>query len=143
MFVSPAFAQAAGAAPQEAGGLPFFVMMIALILVFYFLIIRPQSAQMKKHKDMLATIRRGDRVVVGGIVGTVTKVIDDKYLTVEIAEEVRVRVKRELIASVEAKTEPVAGEAANDGGEGGEAKPPKAASAGAALKNLLGGGKKD
>ncbi|MEO5335616.1 MAG: preprotein translocase subunit YajC [Magnetospirillum sp. WYHS-4] len=146
MFVSPAFAQAASAAPQDAAGMPFFIMMLALIGVFYFLIIRPQTAQMKKHKDMLAAIRRGDRIVVGGIVGTVTKVIDDKHLTVEIAENIRVRVKREAVASVEAKTEPVKDEPANDSGEddgpaGGEDKPAKPASAGAALKNLLGGKK--
>lgn len=142
MFVSPAFAQAAGAAPQDGGGLPFFIMMAALIGVFYFLIIRPQGQQHKKRTEMLAAIRRGDRIVVGGIYGTVTKVVDDQTLQVEIADEIRVKVKRDMVASVEAKTEPVKDSAANDAdGEGGEKAQAKPASAASALKNLLGGKK--
>jgi preprotein translocase subunit YajC len=145
MFVSPAFAQAAGAAPQDGGGLPFFIMMAALIGVFYFLIIRPQGQEHKRRQAMLAGIRRGDRVVVGGIFGTVIKVVDDKTLQVEIADEIRVKVKRDMVASVEAKTEPVKDSAANDeggeGGEGGDKTPPKPSSAASALKNLLGGKK--
>lgn len=142
MFVSPAFAQAAGAAPQDGGGLPFFIMMAALIGVFYFLIIRPQGQEHKRRQAMLAGIRRGDRVVVGGIFGTVIKVVDDQTLQVEIADEIRVKVKRDMVASVEAKTEPVKDSAANDAdGEGGDKTPAKPASAASALKNLLGGKK--
>ena len=62
---------------------------------------------MKQHKEMLGSIRRGDKIVTGGgIVGTVTKVIDDNEVQLEIAEGVRVRVQRHLISSVLAKVEP-------------------------------------
>jgi preprotein translocase subunit YajC len=74
----------------------------------YFLIIRPQRQQMKKREEMLKNVRRGDQVVTGGgIVGRVTKVIDDTEVEVEIAEGTRVRVARNLLADVRVKGEPV------------------------------------
>jgi preprotein translocase subunit YajC len=97
---------------------------------------------MKQHKEMLGAVRRGDKIVTGGgIVGTVTKVIDDAEVTVEIAEGVRVRVQRALISSVLSKTEPV-GEAKppkqSDGGGGG-ASENAPQTAGSKLKKLFGG----
>ena len=109
MFVTPAYAQAAGGG--GAGGLEAFLPLILIFVVFYFLLIRPQQKKMKDHKAVLGAIRRGDKVVTGGgIVGTVTKVIDDHEVVVEIADEVKVRVQRHLISSVLAKTEPVKGD---------------------------------
>jgi preprotein translocase subunit YajC len=109
MFVTPAYAQATGGG--GAGGLEAFLPLILIFVVFYFLLIRPQQKKMKDHKVMLGAIRRGDKVVTGGgIVGTVTKVIDDHEVVVEIADEVKVRVQRHLISSVLAKTEPVKGD---------------------------------
>ena len=108
MFVSPAYAQAAGGV--GGGGLEAFLPLILIFIVFYFLLIRPQQKKMKDHKAMLGTIRRGDKVVTGGgIIGTVTKVIDDEDVTVEIADGVKVRVQRGLVSSVMSKTEPVGG----------------------------------
>ncbi len=108
MFVSPAYAQAAGGV--GGGGLEAFLPLILIFVVFYFLLIRPQQKKMKDHKAMLGTIRRGDKVVTGGgIIGTVTKVIDDEDVTVEIADGVKVRVQRGLVSSVMSKTEPVSG----------------------------------
>jgi preprotein translocase subunit YajC len=105
MFVTPAYAQAEGGG---AGGLEAFLPLILIFVVFYFLLIRPQQKKMKDHKAMLAAIRRGDKVVTGGgIVGTVTKVVDDHEVVVEIADEIKVRVQRALISSVLSKTEPV------------------------------------
>jgi preprotein translocase subunit YajC len=141
MFVTPAYAQAAGDAAGP-GALQAFLPIILIFVVFYFLLIRPQQKKMKQHKEMLGAVRRGDKIVTGGgIVGTVTKVIDDAEVTVEIAEGVRVRVQRALISSVLSKTEPV-GEAKppkqNDGGGGGV--PEKAPqTAGSKLKKLFGG----
>jgi len=113
MFISPAYAQDAG-----AGGGDFFVSILPLVLifaVFYFLLIRPQQKRMKDHKAMIAAARRGDRVVTGGgIIGTITKVIGDDEVQVEIADGVRVRVQRGTLSSILAKTEPAA---ANDPGE--------------------------
>ena len=106
MFVSPAYAQAAGGA--GGGGFEAFLPLILIFIVFYFLLIRPQQKKMKAHKAMLGAIRRGDKVVTGGgIFGTVTKVLDDDDVTVEIADGVKVRVQRGLISSVLSKTQPV------------------------------------
>lgn len=108
MFVSPAYAQA-GTELAGPGAIQAFLPIILIFVVFYFLLIRPQQKKMREHREMLSAIRRGDRVVTGGgIIGTVSKVVDDAEVIVEIAEGVRVRVQRGLISGVLAKTEPVA-----------------------------------
>ena len=105
MFISDAFAQTAGAA--EASIFQMFLPLILIGAVFYFLLIRPQQKKMKEHNAMLDAIRRGDRVVTGGgIIGTVSKVVDDDELAIDIADGVKVRVRRSLIANVVSKTEP-------------------------------------
>ena len=110
MFISQALAQDAGGATGP-GALGAFLPIILIFVVFYFLLIRPQQKKMKEHKEMLAAIRRGDRIVTGGgIVGTVSKVIDDNEVQVEIAEGVRVRVHRGLISTVLAKSQPAGDE---------------------------------
>ncbi len=107
MFISQAYAQAAGA---PAGGGPDFSFLIMIVLMFavmYFLIIRPQSKRQKAHQAMIGAVRRGDTVVTsGGIVGKVAKVIDDAEVDVDIADGVRVRVIKATIADVRSKTEP-------------------------------------
>lgn len=107
MLISPAFAQTAAA----SGSSDLFTQMMPMVLifvVFYFLLIRPQQKRAKQHKAMLGSIRRGDRIVTGGgILGTVTKVISDGELQVEIADGVKVRVDRGLVSNVAAKTDPV------------------------------------
>ena len=109
MFVPPAYAQAA--ADGGGSGFEAFLPLILIFGVFYILLIRPQQKKMKEHKATLSAIRRGDKVVTGGgIVGTVTKVIDDLEITVEIADGVKVRVQRGLISTVLSKTEPVKGD---------------------------------
>lgn len=107
MFISPAYAQAAGGG--GGGGLEAFLPLILIFVVFYFLLIRPQQKKMKQHKEMLGNIRRGDKVVTGGgIIGTVHKVNENDELSVEIAPDVRVKVDRNMVATVLNKTEPVA-----------------------------------
>ena len=109
MLISEAWAQGAGG----AGGGDIFSMMFPLVLifaVFYFLLIRPQQKKMKDHREMLAAVRRGDKVVTGGgIIGTVAKVVSDDELQVEIAEGVKVKIARSTLSSVMSKTEPVKG----------------------------------
>ena len=122
MFVTPAYAQAA--AGGGGSGFEAFLPLILIFGVFYVLLIRPQQKKMKEHKATLSAIRRGDKVVTGGgIVGTVTKVIDDLEITVEIADGVKVRVQRGLISTVLSKTEPVKGakksESSGDAGKSG------------------------
>ncbi|MEQ8586079.1 MAG: preprotein translocase subunit YajC [Thalassobaculaceae bacterium] len=107
MLISTAYAQTGGA----AGG-DFLIQLLPLVLifvVFYFLLIRPQQKRMKAHKEMLANVRRGDRIVGnGGLMGTVTKVNDDDdTLTVEIADGIRVQMLRSMLAEVRGKGEPV------------------------------------
>lgn len=116
MLVSAAHAQAAAPAPA-AGGLEAFIPLILIFIVFYFLLIRPQQKKMKQHKEMLSQVRRGDKVVTnGGLMGKVIKVADDE-LEVEIAENVRVKVVRDMLATVVSKTEPAAGDKSGKGGD--------------------------
>jgi preprotein translocase subunit YajC len=105
MFISTAWAQGGGAA---GGGLFEAIIPLVLIFaVFYFLLIRPQQKKVKMHREMLGNVRRGDRVITGGgIFGTVTKVVNDNELVVQIAEAVKVRIARGTIAEVVSKTEP-------------------------------------
>lgn len=106
MFVTPAYAQSA----LGGGGSEILMSILPFLLIFvimYFLIIRPQRTQMKKRQEMLANVRRGDQVVTGGgMIAKVTKVIDDAELEVEIADGVKVRLVRSLIADVRVKGEP-------------------------------------
>lgn len=108
MFITEAFAQTAAA--PSTGGADILMSILPFLLIFvvmYFLIIRPQRAQMKRREELLKNIRRGDQVVTGGgIVGKVTKVIDDE-LEVEIAEGVKIRVIRGGVSEVRVKGEPV------------------------------------
>ena len=109
MFISQAWAQGAGA----GGGSDFLVQLFPLVLifiVFYFLLIRPQQSKMKQQREMLAGVKRGDRVVTGGgIIGLVTKVISDNELQVELAEGVRVRVLKQTITDIITRGESVRG----------------------------------
>lgn len=105
MFVTPAYAQAAGAGSAFTS----FVPLIAIFAIMYFLLIRPQQKKLKVHKAMVEALRRGDQVLTqGGILGKVVKVNDDGVLEVEIAEGVKVRVMRSSISQVMSKTEPAA-----------------------------------
>ena len=87
MFATPAFAQAAGAAPATGPQdmLIQFLPLIGLVVLFYFLMIRPQQRRMKQHQQMLAAIKRGDTVVLSsGVLGKVVRV-EEKEVGVEIA----------------------------------------------------------
>lgn len=113
MFSSPAYAAAGGA----AGGPGLIMQVLPLILifvVFWFLLIRPQQKRMKEHRAMVENLRRGDTVVTnGGMVGKIVKVADDE-ITVEIAEGVRIRQMKSMIAEVRSKTAPAEKPAAKD-----------------------------
>ena len=98
MFISNAYAEAAAASPENS--IMSFLPLIALVAVFYFLILRPQSKRAKEQKAMISALQRGDEVVtVGGNVGTVNKVYD-QYVGVEIAENLVVTVQKSAIQSV-------------------------------------------
>jgi preprotein translocase subunit YajC len=98
MFISNAYAEAAVA--PTGGGIMEFLPLVALIAVFYFLVLRPQSKRAKEHKAMMEALRKGDEVVtVGGEVGRVTKVFE-QYVGVELAENLEVTVQKSAIQSV-------------------------------------------
>jgi preprotein translocase subunit YajC len=87
---------------------------ILIIIIFYFLMLRPQQRRAKQHQDMIKNLRRGDTVISsGGLVGKVTKVVDDDQIEVEIADGVRVRQVRSMITDVRAKGEPLKEESAS------------------------------
>ncbi|MGL4324815.1 MAG: preprotein translocase subunit YajC [Beijerinckiaceae bacterium] len=107
-MITPAYAQAAGA----PGGADMFIQLVPFVLIFiimYFLIIRPQQRRAREHADMIKNVRRGDTVVMaGGLLGKVIKAPDDgSDLEVEIADNVRVKVVRTMVADVRSKGEPV------------------------------------
>ena len=103
-FATPAYAQAAGG--SGAGfGFEMFIPLALIFVIMYFLIIRPQRAQMKQRQEMLNAVRRGDTVVTGGgIVGRVTKVFDESgEVEVEIADGIRIRALRSTLADIRSK----------------------------------------
>jgi len=108
MFATPAFAQtAAGAAtggPQDM--LIQFLPLIALVVLFYFLMIRPQQRRMKTHQQAIAAIKRGDTVVLpSGVIGKVVRV-EDAEVGVEIATGVTVKVVKAMVSEVRTRGEP-------------------------------------
>ena len=108
MFATPAFAQTAGAA---AGGSPQdmilqFLPLIGMIVLFYFLMIRPQQQRAKQHQAMLAALKRNDTVVLNsGVIGKVVRV-EDKEVGLEIAQGVTIKVVKGMIAEVRVRGEP-------------------------------------
>jgi preprotein translocase subunit YajC len=107
MFITPAYAQGAA-----GGGSEMLISIAPFILIFvimYFLILRPQQQRAKQHQELIKNVRRGDTVVTsGGLVGKVTKVFDtEDQIEVEIADGIRVRQMRSMVADVRAKGEPV------------------------------------
>jgi preprotein translocase subunit YajC len=108
MFITPAFAQTPG---SLFGGGEMITQLLPFALIFvimYFLILRPQQKRVKSHQEMVKNVRRGDTVVTnGGLIGRVAKVVDDNEIEIEIADDVRVRQSRGMIAEVRSKGEPV------------------------------------
>ena len=95
---------------MQTGGTPGIAAqllpLVLIFVIFWFLLIRPQNQRMKKHREMLAAIKRGDVIVTnGGLIGKVTKVADDE-LTVDLGEGVKVKALRTMIADVRNRTEP-------------------------------------
>jgi len=119
MFTTPAFAQAPSFSSLlggDGGGLGIMVPMVLVFVIMYFLMIRPQQKRQKQHQEMVKNVRRGDTVITnGGLIGKITKVVDDDQIEVEVADGVRVRQLRSMIADVRAKGEPVKESAKEEG----------------------------
>jgi preprotein translocase subunit YajC len=115
LTISTVYAQLNFGGPGGANNmLVQFTPFILIIVIMYFLILRPQQKKVKQHQDMVQALRRGDTVVTnGGLVGKVTKVVDDQHIEIEIADGVRVRHLRASVSDVRAKGEPVKEESAS------------------------------
>ena len=96
-FIASAHAQDAAA---PAGGLMSFLPLIIIFVSFYFLLIRPQMKRAKEHKNLVAALGTGDEVVTnGGLLGKITKV-GESFVTVELGDNVQVKLQKHAIASV-------------------------------------------
>lgn len=96
-LLSPAYAQAAPAAPNP---LFQFAPLLILIVIFYFMLIRPQMKRSKEHRQMLASLSKGDEAVTsGGVAGRVTH-IGENYISLEVAEGVAIKVQKSAVTSV-------------------------------------------
>ncbi len=98
-FLIPnAFAEA-GAAPPDAGFLNL-IMLVVLFVVFYFLLIRPQTKRVKEHQQMVNSLAKGDEVVTnGGLLGKITS-MGDNFVVIELAQNLEVKVQRQAISTV-------------------------------------------
>ncbi|HZV39146.1 MAG TPA: preprotein translocase subunit YajC [Pseudoxanthomonas sp.] len=99
-LIPAAHAQTAGGAAPAGGGFGMLLMPIILIAVMYFLMIRPQMKRQKEHRALLDKLAKGDEVITsGGVAGVITDV-GDNFVTVEIADNVRVRVQKGAVGNV-------------------------------------------
>ncbi|MEA3291877.1 MAG: preprotein translocase subunit YajC [Pseudomonadota bacterium] len=99
LFISDALAQAAPAGGATSS-LVSLLPMVLIFVIFYLLLIRPQQKRAKQHRELVAALQKGDEVVTnGGLLGKVTKV-DENFVTLELAEGVRVQVQRSSVSQV-------------------------------------------
>ena len=78
-----------------------FLPLILIFAVFYFLLIRPQQRKVKQHKEMLSNLKRGDKIITsGGIIATINKVADNRELTVEVSENVEIKIAPGMVADL-------------------------------------------
>lgn len=109
MFVTEALAQAPGGMGGGTDMLVSLLPFVAIFVIMYFLILRPQQRRAKEHQELIKNIRRGDVIVTtGGLIGKVTKVFDESgEVELEVADNVRVRTVRSMVSEVRSKAEPV------------------------------------
>ncbi len=99
-FISDAFAQAADGAQQQPNLLEALFPFVILFVVFYFLLIRPQSKRAKEHKKLVQELAKGDEVVTqGGVLGKITDV-DENFIVLEVSDNVQIKVQRQSVASL-------------------------------------------
>ncbi|MCB9481496.1 MAG: preprotein translocase subunit YajC [Desulfobacteraceae bacterium] len=89
-----------GGGASAQGGLGAFVPLIIMFVIFYFLLIRPQQKKAKQHREMIDNLKKGDRVITsGGLYGTISS-LDDTSVTLEVADQVKIKLVRGNIVSV-------------------------------------------
>lgn len=96
-FISDAMAAGGQAAESSFASL---IPLLLIFVIFYFLLLRPQMKRAKDHKKMTAALAKGDEIVTsGGLLGRITK-LDDSFITLEIAEDIKVKVQRSAVGSM-------------------------------------------
>ncbi|MCK5543327.1 MAG: preprotein translocase subunit YajC [Desulfobacterales bacterium] len=99
-MIETAFAMGQGASGEAAGGIASFMPLVILLVIFYFLLIRPQQKRAKEHRELVSNLKQGTRVVTsGGIHGTIAS-LDETTVTLEITEKVKMKITRGNIAIV-------------------------------------------
>ena len=98
-FISDAVAEAAPAA-QQGDPMTSLIFFGGMILIFYFILIRPQSKRAKEHRELVSGLSKGDEVITnGGLLGKITEV-SEQYVTLEVADNVQIRVQKPAVATV-------------------------------------------
>lgn len=99
-FIANAVADTGAPAP-EGNPYIFVIMLVVLMLIFYFMSIRPQQKRAKAHNQLISSLTKGDEVLTnGGLIGRIIKVNDNGYIVLELNENNQVVIKRDFIASV-------------------------------------------
>jgi len=99
-LISEAFAMGQAGGQGQAGGIAGFLPIIILFVIFYFLLIRPQQKKAKEHREMIANLKKGVRIITsGGIYGTIIS-LDETTIGLEIAEKVKIKITRGNVAAI-------------------------------------------
>lgn len=96
-LIAPAYAQAA---PSAQSPLSMFAFPVILLLIMYFLMIRPQMKRAKEHRNMVEKLAVGDEVITSGGIAGVVRRVGDSFVTVEIADNVEIRVQKNAVGNV-------------------------------------------
>lgn len=97
---SPAYAQTTSAAAQQPSALMQFAPLVVLVILFYFMLIRPQMKRSKEQREMLGSLAKGDEAITsGGLAGRISA-IGENYITLEVADNVAVKVQKAAVVSV-------------------------------------------
>jgi|CXWL01.1.fsa_nt_gi preprotein translocase subunit YajC len=131
MLISDAFAQAASST-QTGGDWISLLPMIGILVIFYFLLIRPQSKRTKEHKQMVETLQRGDEVITnGGVLGLIVNV-SESYVIIEVAPAIEITVLKTSVQTLLPKGSLKSIEPS----KGGKTQKTKTAKTTAALENI-------
>ncbi len=99
MFISQAHASADAA--QQGGGMQLIIMLVLFAVIFYFMIYRPQAKRVKEHKDLMASMSKGDEVLTsGGLVGKITKIDDTDFIVIALSGQSEVTLKKDFVTAV-------------------------------------------
>lgn len=98
-LISPAFAEVAAPAAAQPSAIPQIMLMLGMLVLFYFIMWRPQAKQRKAHKELMTSLTKNDEVLIsGGLLGRINKV-DENYAVLEIAPNVNIKIQKNAVVS--------------------------------------------